>query len=717
MQIELPTEHEGEGVTSPAMLYAPLGQVDEAEPTVEDVAAEDERVEMSDDELLATLGAMEADAITAMELDASDTRSTVMEYFFGLPLGNEELGRSQAISTDVMDGILGMLPDILEPFVASDEVVEFEPESAKDEEGAAQETAYINKVLERNDKFAFLYQWVFEGLAQTNGVVQYAWDKVQQVQIERYEGLTQAQMMMLASDPSVEVLEHRAEPLPGWQPDPMQPMTAPPMMHDAVVRERRGTGRPALFNVPPEEFIISSDATSWNPKRATMCGRRREITVSQLRQMGFEVDDDAPDSDGDILRSSAEFLARHVNSLAFGDLPDDGGAGRKLLVRDYYPLIDFDGDGIAERRRVMYVGTQILLNEEVEEPPFSAWTPYIIPHRYLGVCPGEQLLDVQVQKTALVRMSLDSVYQANQGRHLVARGVDWDDLMNNPVGGFIKVEADNVAGKVQEISSTPVHQITLPMIEYLDAAKESRTGYSKQAAGLDANAIRQMTAFGAAEVTDAARKRAKMIARTFAETGLKDLMISLHGLVKRNATQPDVVKLRGQYIDVDPRNWRTRTAMTVNVGLGTGSKQVTLQGLQFLLTAQKEALQIGLSTPTHVYNALAEVTRALGFKNTHKFWQNPSEPGAKPPPQKPDPAIEAAKIQAEGLVRAEGVKAQSSERKAAKQDQTKYLIALLEQATKALIAAAQENDAETFEPQQRAVQGEMRRLGVNDGRS
>ena len=163
--------------------------------------------------------------------------------------------------------------------------------------------------------------------------------------------------------------------------------------------------------------------------------------------MGFEIDQEALDTDGDVIRSAPEFIARNANSLMAGDYPEDkSGASKTVVVRDLYPELDVDGDGIAERRRVMYVGRQILINEEFEEPPFCAWTPYPIPHRFQGLCPGEMLMDVQLQKSAFVRAAFDNAYSINNNRTLVAKGVNPDDLLNNPVGGYIRVNADSVEG-------------------------------------------------------------------------------------------------------------------------------------------------------------------------------------------------------------------------------------------------------------------------------
>lgn len=744
----------GEG-PRPAMERAPLGQVQPgAEINLADFSIEgaDEipheeagdtggpasgSDEMTDEEVLAACEVMENDALEFMESEASLTRAKIMEYFLGMPFGNEEEGRSEAISTDVMDGLLGMMPGLIEPFVSSDDVVAFTPTSAKDEKGAEQETAYLNKVLEKNDRYALLYRWIFDGISQINGVVHYYWDVVPRVRIEDYKGLTEVQVVDLLQHDDVHVLEQRSYEDPDWpqmlqymqmkhsmaasqaqaQGQQIPPFQAPPppMLWDCRLRYREGKGEARVVNVPSEEFLISSDATDPNPKRATMAGRRREISISQIKQMGLEIDEDAVDTDGDVLRGSAEYLARNANVLATANYPDDkSGASRTLIVRDLYPLLDVDGDGIAERRRIVYVNNQLLLNEEFEEPPFSGWTPYLVPHRYLGICPGEMLLDVQLQKSTLARQVFDNSYGINNNRTLVAKGVNTDDLINNPVSGYIRVNADTVDGKTMALTTVPIIDQILPVMQYLDAAKEARTGHSKESAGLNAEALANMTAFNGAEMMDAARARTKMVARTFAETGLKDLLISLHGLIRRNG-KGDTMQMRGEWVDVNPRFWRTRMDMSTSVGLGTGSKSQTLQACQFVLTAQKEALAMGLTDPSKIYNALAEATRAMGWKNVHKFWNDPSQPGWQAPePQKPE-LVQAEEAKAAGELEREKLRGGTTMAKTERDNSMKYAIALVNNAVKALIEASKDDGGEAerqaLEGEQGEISREVERIG------
>ena len=223
-----------------------------------------------------------------------------------------------------------------------------------------------------------------------------------------------------------------------------------------------------------------------------------------------------------------------------------------------------------------------------------------------------------------------------------------------------------------------------------------------------------MTAFNGAEMMDAARARTKMVARTFAETGLKDLLISLHGLVRRHG-QGDSLQMGEKWIDVDPRFWRTRRDMTVSVGLGTGSNSEKLQALQLIGGAQKEALAMGLTNVEKIYNTLTETTKALGYKNVHKFWVDPRSPEYKAPPEKKDPLVEAEEAKAAGALEREKVKSGTTLEKADQDNSTDYRIALLEQAVKALIEATRgdggEAEQQALQGEQGEVRGEVDRIG------
>jgi hypothetical protein len=190
------------------------------------------------------------------------------------------------------------------------------------------------------------------------------------------------------------------------------------------------------------------------------------------------------------------------------------------------------------------------------------------------------------------------------------------------------------------------------MVEYMDDMKEKRTGITAYNQGLDSNSLNK-TATGVQQIMSAAQQRLELVARTFAETGVKDLFLLVHRLVRQNVTKPDIVRIRNQWVNIDPREWKNRKDLSISVGLGAGNKDQQLMHLNTILQMQKEALAVGLTDPEKIYNALAKLTQNAGFKNPDEFWINP----ANTPEQEgtpPDPttmaiqgqlAIEQAKAQ------------------------------------------------------------------------
>jgi hypothetical protein len=103
-------------------------------------------------------------------------------------------------------------------------------------------------------------------------------------------------------------------------------------------------------------------------------------------------------------------------------------------------------------------------------------------------------------------------------------------------------------------------------------------------------------------------------------------------------------------VTVDPREWKTRHNLTINVGLGSGGKQEQLSGMMALIGLQSQALAAGktnLVDDRNLYNSAKEVTKLLGKKSVDEFFKDPSDPQNPPPPPQEDPKITEIKMKAE----------------------------------------------------------------------
>lgn len=593
---------------------------------------------MDEDQLRSFIEQQEA---RARRPETAEDQARAMRYYLGQPLGNEEEGRSSVISSDVWDVVEGLTPLVLKPFVSSDDVVRFQPQGPEDEEAAEQESDYINFVVtQKNDVFEQLVAWVKAGLLQKNGVVKYWWDETRRTRIETYRGIPDDVFAVLLEDDAVTVLEHT---------ESLDEMGEP--VHDAKIRYVEKTGQARYAVVPPEELLVSQDTRGPNPKSAPFIEHRMRKTISDLREMGYDVEDDISDAGGEDASMEPQAAARAHNGQMFEDTSDGLGdpSMREVWYREAYAFVDFDGDGIAEPRKVCLVGQTVLANDEVEEWPFAGWTPYQQLFQFDGRCPADETIEIQEVKTTLWRQSLDNIYTINNNRTFVSDRVNLDDMLDNQIAGLVRVDGDVVGNHAMSMPITPIGAVVQPMIEYLDSAKENRTGFTRYNQGTDSNSLNK-TATGVRIIAEAGNERVGLISRAFAEQGLKPLMLGVHRLCRQHATKAETVRLRGKWVTIDPTKWGSRYDMSVSVGLGTADKQMQLQGHQMLMAEQKMLAQgvPGLVKPENFFASAAKLAEILGEKNAGKYFSDPSEQQPEPPPdptQSPEYQIETKKLE------------------------------------------------------------------------
>lgn len=582
---------------------------------------------MTDDDLINQIEHLERQALGYYSGHVATEQAKALDYYNGKPFGTEEEGRSAVVSSDVWDVVEGLTPIVLKPFVASEDVVRFNPLGPDDEEAAEQESDYINWVVtQRNGSFNELTAWVKNGLLQKNGVVKYWWEKSKRAKVERYYGVEDDVLDLLKLDKSVEIVEQTTT----------EEMTeaGPTRRHDITLRTVEEVGFAKYRVIPPEEFLIDRSADSPDPQAARFVQHRARKTIAELRDMGYDVDADLADHGQDDASMSEQYVARraHDESIIEGDEGLDP-TQREVTLRETYLLIDADGDGEAELRKVCIVGRKILANDETEEIPFCAWTPYPQPHKFYGRCPADETLEIQLIKSTLWRQTLDNIYTINNNRVYANEDVNLDDLIDNQIAGVVRIKSKTAVNQaVMPAPITPIGQVVQPMIEYLDSAKENRTGFTRYNQGTDAGSLNK-TATGIRIITEGANNRVELIARAFAEQGLAPLMRGIHGLCQRHATKDEVVRLRGKWVQVDPRSWKRRMDVSVAVGLGTADQQMKLQGIQMLMMEQKALAQAGIVQPEHMLAGATKLVEALGFKNPEQYFGGKQDQGLPPEAQ------------------------------------------------------------------------------------
>lgn len=595
---------------------------------------------MDDRELLGTITDEEHAALGYHTGELASEREKALEYYLQFPLGNEVEGESEVVDSSVRDTVEWMLPSLIRVFAASGRIVEFEPVGAEDVQAADEASDAVNHVFwKQNNGFLVLYEWFKDALISKNGVVKFYYDEQITRRKEKYQGLTDEQMAMLVADDNVEVIAHTAE------------IDGEVVLHDVELVTTSDRGKVCVESIPPEEFLITARHNSISLDGCEFCEHRSRKTVSDLLEMGFKQEDlDEIGSDEDFAEISGEYLARRL--FTEEQFPDDerDGPSRPVWVREVYIKTDWDDDGIAELRRVIVAGNKILDNEEVDYIPFAAITPNIMPHRYTGISVAEEVMDLQEIKSVLWRQILNNLYLSNHPRKavLATQGgmvhANLDDLLSSRVGGIVR---EYQPGAVRDIETRFVAGAAYPMLEYIDQQRMNRTGVNQLSSGLDADAINK-TARGAMLADNKSAEKVELVARIFAETGVKALMKGILRELNKYQLRPMMLRMHGKFTPVDPRNWNTGWDVTVNVGLGTGNKDQQLGHIMNIGNAQKELIAAGkqhMVNDSNLYATVKKIVENAGYKHVEEFITDPRTVQPPPPPPNPDMIKEQGEMQ------------------------------------------------------------------------
>lgn len=574
---------------------------------------------MDNEDLIRAIETLET---AADDGELSEARVQSLDAYRGENTYPAPEGRSQVVDRTLYDVVESIKGPILKLFLAGDEVAKFTPTGPEDIEASEQESAYINRTLnEKNDAFTIFAGWLHDALIQKNGYVIAHWEDEDRTAEERYVGLTDDEFQLLMQS-GAEMVEHaESMDMIGQR------------MHNVVIRRVQTYGCVKIHNVPPESVLVDTHHTKVSLKDANFIARRERKTISELREMGLEVDDEI--NDGGSSREDWEYDIRRDESYQWDreDTEPDPSM-RRVKVREIWMRVDYDGDGLAELRHLIVVGSEILLNESADHVPLVAFSSSPLPHTHYGESVYDQTSEVQDVKTALLRGLLDSLYLANSPRYGVnADRVNLDDMLVSRPGGLVRVDGEP-AGAIMPLTLAYNPGPALSALEYMDTVRETRTGITRVGTGLDPNALNK-TASGIAMLQGAQSQRIELIARHFAES-VKELCLLVHALTLKHSRQQELMMLRNRWVPVDPGSWKTRRDMTISVGLGTGNRQEQSAFLmQMLQLALGPGAQMGLTDPGRIYNMLAKLSNNAGFKAAEEFWVDLSN--APPKPQQPPP--------------------------------------------------------------------------------
>ena len=634
---------------------------------------------MAQNELMSIIQAEIDDAIGFIESETVEQRKQALEAYLRQPYGNEVEGKSQIVTGEVAEAIDGALPSLIRIFTGSDDIVVFEPQGPKDEASAKQATQYCNWVFSRdNAGVAILHDWFKDALMQKNGIVKAYWEDKEDITKERYFDLSDDELAMLMSDETMEIVEQDTTEFPIIDPmgqPVIDPMGMPVMAstHNVVVQQKKKSGKVTIENVPPEEFLISKKARTIAD--SPFVAHRQMLTRSDLVAMGFNKKQVEGLQMGDALAYTPERVARYAAGEQPYQTQTDDPSMQEIEVFECYVKTDMNGKGIAALTQVFYASNEILQDEggkemveEVDYVPFHSICPIPIPHKFFGNSLADRTVDLQLIKTTITRQMLDNLYLTNNARVVAVEGqVNLDDLLTSTAGGVIRAKSQ---GAVQQLVVQNVANQAFPMLQYLDTVQSKRTGVSDASQGLDPAILQNVTAAAVASMQQAGAGKIELMARIFAETGVKSLFQGILHLLCKYQDKARMVRMRGEFVEFDPRTWANQYDVSINVGLGAGNRQEQMAMLSMVLAKQEQLIgQYGPAnpyvSPAQYRGTLGRMVEIAGFKDSAEFYKaiTPEQDQmlSNPPPQQQQmpPEVQAIMARTQAEIQANQAKAQA----------------------------------------------------------
>lgn len=610
-------------------------------------------------------------AMTTLQVD----RYNALNAYMARPLGNEVENRSQVVLPVVRDTVAWIMPQLMRMFAGSKSICRFEPDSEADEAQAEMETEVVNHIfMTNNNGLLILHDFFWDALLLRNGYAQVYTRQWRSVKEERYTGLSQIELTQLlqdTADEELQVLEQREYlrdlrlPVPQDAPPVLPPgagldavrsqqgqLVAQIPAWDLHIRRTKDNKRVMVACLPPEEMRVTPRAREGLDEVAFAMHMTTK-TRSDLIADGFEAAEVNSLAAGRPQWLDIDALARDklVDQLSL-EHPSDFSM-QEIEVRTVVMRVDYDGDGVAELREILVAGDKILRNELIEETRFVSCEALRMPHRHTGLSIYDLVMDLQVIQTNLLRAGLDNLTIANNLRIAVDwRNVNMDDLLSSRPHGPIR--GNGPPGQwIQPLQMpTNVMSEVVPMLGYMDQLRANRTGVGKGTMGLDADELQNVTKGGQLAALSAAALIVELIARMLAE-GCKGIFQKIHGELLRNQDKPLQFKIRGKWTEVDPASWRERTAVTPNVGLGSGNREELRANVQLLAAAQMQIAQMGLVGPQQAFEAFKVMCEALGFNNPERFAMDPASQqyqqhvAQMAQHQQTAPAVQVAQIRAQ----------------------------------------------------------------------
>lgn len=629
-----------------------------------------------DEAMLPGLLAHEIEAALRFDsTDAAKNRAENIEYLRGeMKDIQPRPNGSEMTSRDIQDTVSWMLPGIMRVFTASDRMGVYEPAEPGDDAYAEQATDYANYVFWKdNDGYKVLYNATYDALGVAgDGIVKHWWDDTPVTDMHWYTGLTIEQIAGMVEDENIEILSQQAgEPQAVQTVDKLgQPVIQEIETYDVKIQRTRRIGTLRLDTIEPENFLINEEAIEIEDFR--FCAHRDPFkTRSDLIEMGFDREKVEKLSAETSIDDTDEGFARHEHWSNIAQSLQS--SMERVDLYECYVKIDVDKDGVAETLRIYYAGhggSGEVLDWEVweDDVPFTKIPCYPRAHQFTSESVADRTKDIQRIKTVLLRQSLDNLYASNLPMQEVEQGsvLNPDILVSPKFGGIIwkKKTAGEKAIIPHEIPF--VADKAFAALEQMDSIIEKRTGVSRTMMALDPEALQNQTATASQNARDASYSQTELVARNMAE-GWRKVFLQILKLLVKHQDRPRMIRLRDEYVEMDPRVWNAHMDCAINVGLGSGSRDRDMSMLSVILQNQRElTLQLresgfgqrAIAMLPKINETLHDLAESAGIRSPERYFpefteedvqamQQQAAQAAEQPPPEVQLEMEKLKVQRE----------------------------------------------------------------------
>ena len=601
----------------------------------------------------------------------SSERDTLKKAYYGnsyaVDADRAADGWSTYIDRTVMETVEWAKGPLLKVFAGSGELVRFEPSSPEEEEYAQNATDYVNKIVFGRHAFDLVYGPLTDGLYQRVGWAKVHVDEQESAStVRELEGLSDEEaraVAMAAESAGMDARFERDKQSGGYS---------------ARVMRKAANKSIAVTPIPSERVIYASDALS--VESARFIAHWEDRMAGELLEEGYSWSEVEKLPSGEEEDYPETRTQRAINS---DDTEEDESGERRdgsrvIRVYEAYLKADVGDKGELQSLKVTYAGAgdrvKIMKVEEwtMDRPPLFAACSLPLPYSPVGLSLADLVLDLQKLRTEMMRDVLDNMYLSNHGEVVINRRthqdrVNLDQFFSRSAGGAYETVGDVT------ITPLPVGNIAtaaLAGLELTDKVKEQRTGIGMNNQGLSADTL-QNTATGAAILEEAQNVRLEMIARVYAETFFKPMARYVLALAHRYLRQPVQVQRRGSFATIYPAEWNPDMAVTVMVGLGTGSRQRQATAFQQLMAVQDRMVSgLGKNSPVrlpHVIRLVHKMAEALGVESPEQYFgtiedAQKAEEAIMQEETPPDPEmqkLEVQRMQGEQKIQLEREKAQA----------------------------------------------------------